>query len=1036
MKGGVSVMARGGSPLWRVEALGGKAVRLPLAFWWDEAPEYLRQCRAKGYDVLAVMDRDSFPNWSDWRHNAEEAFVRVRELHEQGLIQAVALGNEWDDGWQGGDDEDDPNVRPRGGVSSWTLPFSQVGEMIVRAHDIFRPGDLPILLGGMSSGQPSAIDRLDLSRVNGLMIHPYGKRPEEDWPTPSWGFGFVGDWVSMLQMKIQAQWPHLRLGIGELGVSSYDTDEGTQAEWFKRMLNYFRTRGDIDFSFVFCDSDQNVDGYGLFKVDERPKAAVNTVAAVYLSLPPGPLLDLGEGPDEPVEPVRAAQSPLSLHLPDADDMKDDEYQAVLDLRPSCLLAMCYMQWDQDKGAAARVRDLVRTLGHTDLYVRFHANPNPPEYAKLVGGPVAYGALCAQRMNQYYAELGVRLHVILANETDADYEGNLTPAQASNFYRMAIMGYRSVRPNDVIHVPAPTGAPQTHREHLEQYKQDGWVEPDFWIDGHGYGADFENVVNAIREVFPGHRYAITETNGLDNLGWPIALLDSSKVDHVFWFILNWARGGPGRVQPVSDDDAAKRMSILRHPTRYAEFKATIREPEPVDPGDDDDDEPEGWWDDDFSAEEIAEVLAGVRTSLGRPTGPDEVVDDIRANWGEFGRFMAASGVQNSVRGKIALLATIWVETGWEIVPKDEIGSWDYFERNYGYQTSVGRMLGNIYPGDGARYHGRGYQLTGRDNYAAFGELLDVPLIDMPDEANDPTVAAACIVAFFTQRGIFAQAEAGNWEQVRRLYNGGLNGWDGFIRSVNALIEMSDADPDQPDDDLPTLAETLRRVMDLGATRIGDPYVWDGERPGAFDCSGFIKWCYAQALGIPLTSYTDAIYDETDAIAAGQALAGDIVLYEYLDPSQPGVRFPHVGLVTERPDITLDARGGVGVGYHANVYGAARYYRRVRGLDGVEDDDVAIWKPKAEALIGAVAYLGDNMGDSLEGERAQLDDYGAPPKMPKAASKMLKADWEKHAEALEAWAKKVRENTDARYQGIGAVGSELRRVRAEFVGPRPA
>jgi hypothetical protein len=750
VKGGVSVMARGGSPLWRVEALSGTAIRLPIPFHWD-ASEYLMAARAKGLDVAAVMDRDAFPNWSDWRHNADEAFVRMREYADRGLVQAVFVGNEWDDGWRGGDMPDDPMVTPRGGVSSWVLPFSQMGEMMLIARGHFPRGGTPLILGGMSSGQPDAINTLDLSLVDGIAIHPYGKRPERDWPSPNWGFGFIGDWLDGLVSRLEERGLDTRMGVGELGVASYNTDEGTQAEWFKRMLAYLRARGDIDFTFMFCDSDQNVDGYGAFKVDERPKACVTTISAAYSVLPPASILSLPAAPPEPVEP-----------------------------------------------------------------------------------------------------------------------------------------------------------------------------------------------------------------------------------------------------PVEEPDEDE-------------------EPEPV-----------GWWDQHLTAEQIAQALATVRTKLNRPTDPSEVLEDIRANWPEFGPFMRSYGRENSVRCKIALLATIFV---------DEVGSWDYFERNYGPGTSAGIVLGNIYPGDGARFHGRGYQLTGRSNYQAFGDLLDVPLIDMPEEANHPTVAAGCMVAFCELRGMFTQADLGNWEQVRKIYNGGLNGWQGFILSVNTLLEALDTPVPDEDIDTETLEATLRAVMDRGATRIGDPYVWDGERPGGFDCSGFITWCYREALGISITSYTDAIYGETEPITAESALPGDIVLYEYWDPTQPQTRFPHVGLVTERPDITLDARGGVGVGYHAHVQGAARYYRRARGLGAVVDPEESMWKEKAENFINAIAYVGDKVADTLEAERAQLDDYGEPPKPPKPAKKMLKADWQKYALALEAWSARVRENTDARYQGIGAVGSEIRRVRVEQVGPRP-
>ncbi len=273
-------------------------------------------------------------------------------------------------------------------------------------------------------------------------------------------------------------------------------------------------------------------------------------------------------------------SRLALHLPDADQLTGREIGAVLELKPAAMLVLVYARWDNDKGVAVQVCDLVRALGHDRLYVRFHADPSPPAYARGIGGAREWGALCARRMDQYYGGLGITLHALLANEADATDEGGLSPRQASQFYAEAIGGYRAVRRDDIMHIPAPTGAPETHRDYLERYRDDGWVHPDFWVDGHGYNGDLERVIDTIHDVLPNQAgYVITETNDLDDFGWPINLVQQGRVADVIYFTLNWARGGEGRVQPPSADDVAKRMSLLRFPDRYAQFKATIGLPVP-------------------------------------------------------------------------------------------------------------------------------------------------------------------------------------------------------------------------------------------------------------------------------------------------------------------------------------------------------------------------------------------------------------------------------------------------------------------------
>jgi hypothetical protein len=131
--------------------------------------------------------------------------------------------------------------------------------------------------------------------------------------------------------------------------------------------------------------------------------------------------------------------------------------------------------------------------------------------------------------------------------------------------------------------------------------------------------------------------------------------------------------------------------------------------------------------------------------------------------------------------IAALATIGVEAP-AFQAMNEYGGDAYFTRMYEGRTD----LGNDQPGDGARYHGRGFiLLTGRANYRAYGQLLNIPLEDNPDLALDSSVAARILALYFQQRGIGDCARSGDWVGVRRRVNNGLNGWARFIELVNAF-----------------------------------------------------------------------------------------------------------------------------------------------------------------------------------------------------------------------------------------------------------
>jgi peptidoglycan hydrolase-like protein with peptidoglycan-binding domain len=81
---------------------------------------------------------------------------------------------------------------------------------------------------------------------------------------------------------------------------------------------------------------------------------------------------------------------------------------------------------------------------------------------------------------------------------------------------------------------------------------------------------------------------------------------------------------------------------------------------------------------------------------------------------------------------------------------EIGDYEYFERRYGSHTKVGKVLGNVAPGDGDRFAGRGYvQLTGKNNYRAEQERTGLPLLARPSLASEPELAAEICVSGMMQ-----------------------------------------------------------------------------------------------------------------------------------------------------------------------------------------------------------------------------------------------------------------------------------------------
>lgn len=110
-----------------------------------------------------------------------------------------------------------------------------------------------------------------------------------------------------------------------------------------------------------------------------------------------------------------------------------------------------------------------------------------------------------------------------------------------------------------------------------------------------------------------------------------------------------------------------------------------------------------------------------------------------------------------------------ETGGFIFFK-ELGGPSYFKKYDGRKD-----LGNIQPGDGARFAGRGmFQLTGRANYNQASKETGIDFLAKPELASDPELSVLLAVNYWRGRNINPKADADDLEGVTRKINGGVNG----------------------------------------------------------------------------------------------------------------------------------------------------------------------------------------------------------------------------------------------------------------------
>ncbi len=101
---------------------------------------------------------------------------------------------------------------------------------------------------------------------------------------------------------------------------------------------------------------------------------------------------------------------------------------------------------------------------------------------------------------------------------------------------------------------------------------------------------------------------------------------------------------------------------------------------------------------------------------------------------------------------------------------------YMEEIASGEAYEGRKdLGNVNPGDGKRYKGRGpIQLTGRTNYKKYGDLLGLDLISNPEQTATPEVGFRIAGLFWQLKKLNALADAEDFMEITRRINGGYNG----------------------------------------------------------------------------------------------------------------------------------------------------------------------------------------------------------------------------------------------------------------------
>lgn len=149
------------------------------------------------------------------------------------------------------------------------------------------------------------------------------------------------------------------------------------------------------------------------------------------------------------------------------------------------------------------------------------------------------------------------------------------------------------------------------------------------------------------------------------------------------------------------------------------------------------------------------------------------ENVEISWPLIVSALSAQGLTSDAV-LIAVAATVATETGIFMPIVEKLANMDHQPELFGMQAKY-------FP-----YVGRGYvQITWRANYDHYGKVIGVNLLNNPEKACEPLIAAKILAAFCKEHHIGDLAASGNWRGVRKAVNGGTNGLETFLDFVTAL-----------------------------------------------------------------------------------------------------------------------------------------------------------------------------------------------------------------------------------------------------------